>query len=274
MDSQKRTLPDYDRPPVNEVVLGVQFNSLTNFSAIHPGLFWQKIRCAYPGHSVHPPIAANTETFEGPVLTEPLVKTVISNTPPTFRYWFLDNSENQLVQVQADRFLHNWRKVSGEEDYPHYSNILPEFKKQWLTFLDFIKKEELGTVNLNHWEVTYVNYIHQGDGWNDLGDLYKVFPFLSNNVLEGHLKKPEGFNMALAYAYPDELARLYVELSQAFRRSDNLPLIQFKLTVKGQLASNDNEDLYRRLDFGRETIVKNFTDLTSSEAHKLWKRTL
>ncbi|MBW8000440.1 MAG: TIGR04255 family protein [Planctomycetes bacterium] len=274
MDSQERTLPDYDKPPVNEVVLGVQFGTLANFSAIHSGLFWQKIKGDYPKNSVHPQIAPSAETFEGPVMAELGVKTVISSTPPSPRYWFLDDSENQLIQLQSNRFLHNWRKMTGEEDYPHYSNILPEFKKQWLVFLDFIKTEELGDINLNLWEVTYVNNLYQGEAWNDLGDLYKVFPFLSNNALPEHLKSPEKIRLTLAYAYPDKLARLYVELATAYRRSDGTPLIQLKLTARGQLASNDNENLYKCLDFGRETIVKNFTDLTSLEAHKLWHRTL
>lgn len=273
MDSQERTLPDYKYPPVNEVVLGVQFDTLGGFSAVHPGLFWQKIRDDYPRHSVHPQIASSKETFEGPI-AQPGIEAVISNTPPMPRSWFLDDPENHLIQLQSNRFLHNWKKMTGEEDYPHYSNIFPEFKKQWLVFLDFVSEENLGDVNLNHWEVTYVNYICQGTGWNDLGDIHKIFPFLSNNVLEDHLKTPERLNIALTYAYPGELARLYIEISTVYRKSDKSPLIHFKLTARGQLITNDNEELYKKLDFGREMIVKNFTDLTSSESHKLWERTV
>jgi uncharacterized protein (TIGR04255 family) len=273
MDSQKRTLPDFNKPPINEVVLGVQFDKLTNFSTIHPGLLWQKIRTEYPKYTIQPEIAPDKETFEVPKLPK-APKAIFSITPPVPRCWFLDEPENKLIQVQPDRFLHNWKKMTGKEDYPHYSNILPEFKKQWNTFLGFINEEKVGIVNMNHWEVTYVNYIYIGEGWKDLGDMPKLFPFISTNQLETHLHTPEVVTTSLVYAFPEKLARIYIELSPAFRRSDNKPLIQFKLTAKGQLTSNDISELYKQLDFGREIIVKSFTDMTSSEAHRLWERTI
>lgn len=272
MDSQRRTLPDYSKPPVNEVVLGVQFDALENFGAVHPGLFWQKIRESYPIFSVQPPIASTTETFGEQGQPEAKVQALLSRVPPVPRCWFLDTPENRLVQLQPDRFLYNWKKVTGIEDYPHYDVIFPEFKKQWQSFLSFAEEETLGAAKLNHWEVTYVNHIYQGEGWNDLGDLHKLFPILSNNVLADHLKTPENINLTLAYSYPDEFTRLHIVLTTAYRRKDNALLLQFKFTARGKLDSDDNEPLYRCLDFGHKIIVSNFTDLTSPEAHTLWER--
>lgn len=272
MDSQKRTLPDYSNPPVNEVVLGVQFDTLLNYSSVHPGLYWQNIRDDYPNYSIHPPIASVTETFGEPFGLEPKLRAEIFKTPPIPRCWFLDKSENRLIQLQSERFLHNWKKVTGEEEYPHYDSIFPEFKNQWESFLEFVEKEKLGPIKLNQWEVTYVNYIYQGKGWEDFGDLPKIFSFLSNDKLAEHLRTPEKISLSLAYSYPDKLARLHIDLTTAYKRPDNVLLLQFKLTARGQLATNDNQTLYESLDFGRSTIVENFTELTSEESHDLWKR--
>lgn len=272
MDSQKRTLPDYNKPPVNEVVLGVQFDTLANYSAMHPGLYWQRIRDHYPNFSVHSTLADCKEEFGDFVVPDTRLRAQIFSSPPVPRCWFLDEAGNRLIQLQPERFHHNWKKVTGEEEYPHYEQIFPEFKAQWEAFLDFINDEKLGVITPNHWEVAYVNHLFPGEGFKDVSELYKIFPFLSYNALSGNLKTPEKINLSMAYPYPDKLARLHVDISNAYRRSDNTPLIQFRLTARGQLSSNDNNHLYECLNFGHKTIVENFTNLTSSEAHGLWER--
>ncbi|MCF7954684.1 MAG: TIGR04255 family protein [Phycisphaerae bacterium] len=273
MDSQKRTLPDYNRPPVNEVVLGVQFDTLANFSVVHPGLYWERIRGQYPKLSFHPPVAIAKEMFGDFVVPEPTQPQFL-DSPPVPRCWFLDESENRLIQLQGERYHHNWKKNTGEEEYPHYDAIFPEFKGQWQDFLEFVKEESVGEIKLNHWEITYVNHLYLGEGFKDFGELYKMIPFLSYNTLQGNLASPERINLAMSYSYPEELARLHVDISSAYIRSDSKPLIQFRLTARGQLTSNDTNELYDRLDFGHKTIVESFTKLTSSEAHGLWERSV
>jgi uncharacterized protein (TIGR04255 family) len=272
MDSPNRTLPDYAKPPVNEVVMGVQFTPLQRFEAVHPGLYWQNIRGRYPKFSVQPPLATVIESFGTHPNLPPSIQATFLQTPPLPRCWFLDESGNHLIQVQPDKFLLNWRKVTGAEEYPHYNTIFPDFKKEWAGFLSFINVEALGDIELNHWEVTYVNHIHQGDCWNDFGDIDQLFPILSNKSLPTCLQKPERFSLSLTYCYPDQLSRLHVELTPAYRRSDNALLLRFTFTARGRLVSNDENALYAKFNFGHEIIVNSFTDLTSSNAHKFWKR--
>lgn len=40
-------LPDYDNPPVNEVVIGIQFDQLA-ITGAHIGLFWEELRDEFP----------------------------------------------------------------------------------------------------------------------------------------------------------------------------------------------------------------------------------
>jgi uncharacterized protein (TIGR04255 family) len=47
-------LPDYDNPPVNEVVIGIQFEH-TAITGAHIGLFWEELRNEFPKASEQPP---------------------------------------------------------------------------------------------------------------------------------------------------------------------------------------------------------------------------
>jgi uncharacterized protein (TIGR04255 family) len=271
MPKAKEPFPYYTKPPVNEVVIGVQFDTLEKFTAVYPGLYWQRIKDRYPQSSVHSPIATLIETFEN--LPDPHVQQhlQLSSTPPLPRCWFLDSAGNQLVQLQPERFLHNWRKVTGEEVYPRYNNILPEFEKLWKDFLDFAASENLGEVKPNQWEVTYVNHIYQGEGWNTLEDANKLFPAWSSESSQDYLPQPERINLDLTYAFPDDLARLHISLTPAYTRKDNRMLLRLNLTARGRLESTDHQSLLRCLGLGHEWIVRGFTDFTSPEAHALWE---
>lgn len=273
MSTQERTLPDYNKPPVNEVVLGVQFETIPNFSVVHQGLYWQRIRESYPNLSVHAPIAISKEEFGDVVPPEPMLQAQFLTSPPVPRYWFIDEDGTHLIQLQPERYHYNWKKITGKEEYPHYAEIFPEFEKQWQAFLGFASDEDLGEIKRNHWEVTYVNHIFPDKISGDFTELYGRFPFLTYNALSGNLKTPENVNLSMSYAYPDNLARLHVDIQKAYRKSDNHPLLQFRLTARGQIAKNDDDSLYKGLNLGHEMIVENFTNLTSSNAHKYWERT-
>ncbi|HIJ67839.1 MAG TPA: TIGR04255 family protein, partial [Planctomycetes bacterium] len=202
MPKAKEPLPGYNKPPVNEVVIGVQFDKLKKFTAVHPGLYWQRIKDRYPQCSFHPPIAPLKETFESTRDLSVKKHLQLSSTPPLPRCWFLDGSGNQLVQLQPERFLHNWRKVTGKESYPRYNTILPEFERLWKDFLDFAASESLDEVKPNHWEVTYINHIYQGEVWTNFGDIHKLFPFFSSKTSLSNLQHPERINLDLSYAFP------------------------------------------------------------------------
>ncbi len=117
MTGKKGKFPEYDNPPVTEVVIGVQFKALQAFTAVHPGIYWQKVRNSYPKVNIQPPLSPVLELFGD---EKPKMEAQLSPIPPLPRCWFLDDSQNRLVQIQPDRFLHNWKKVTGQEEYPRY----------------------------------------------------------------------------------------------------------------------------------------------------------
>jgi hypothetical protein len=43
--TEEATFPDYERPPVVETVLGVQFDPLPDLCNAHLGAFWGTLEC-------------------------------------------------------------------------------------------------------------------------------------------------------------------------------------------------------------------------------------
>jgi uncharacterized protein (TIGR04255 family) len=270
MSAPRKSLPDYSNPPVNEVVLGVQFAPLERLLAVHMGLFWQRIRQRYPRISDQAPVNPVFELFDGQPEQKPQVE--FADKPPLRRCWFLDETENRLVQLQDGRFLHNWREITGSEQYPRYVSIREEFDVLWREFLCFADEEHVGKVSPNQWEVTYINHIYQNEGWDSLADLRKLFPWWSGEGSVGYLEPPETGDVRLSFGFPEHRGRLHVRLDVRLRKSDRKKLLRLNLTARGNLDSEDPENLLRCLDVGHEWIVWGFTDLTSDQAHTLWGR--
>src|SRR5208283_4765348 len=105
-----QTLPDFGNPPVVETVLGVEFAPLSKWGIPHFGLFWNGIRDEYPRFEVQPPLESAPEKFTKQDKLLPQISfQLVSHIP--VRCWFVHQSDARLLQVQNNRFIHNWRKV-------------------------------------------------------------------------------------------------------------------------------------------------------------------
>ena len=153
-------LPSFDRPPVNEVVMGVQFGTLDGLLAPHVGKFWATVESEYPRCSDNPPIIAILENFEKPGAVMRLRHSfTLSPTPDLPRIFLEDASGQWLIQIQRDRFLHNWRVGEDESEYPRYPEVKRRFFEQWARFQQFVQQNELGTIQITQLEITYLNRI-------------------------------------------------------------------------------------------------------------------
>src|SRR5712691_2385152 len=86
--SRKRV--DFDRPPVTETILGVQFAPLQGFTLPYAGLLWLKFRERYPNHEVRPPLSPVVEDFTGP--PRPALFGIELSSEPDARFWFIDDT--------------------------------------------------------------------------------------------------------------------------------------------------------------------------------------
>lgn len=115
----ERTLPDYEDPPVVETVLGVQFAPLQGWSVPHFGLFWNEIKNEYPNFQVQPPVPGDVGFSVGLEIGPRVAPRLEVSAIAPVRCWLFNESRSRLIQVQSDRFMHNWIKAAPGQPYLH-----------------------------------------------------------------------------------------------------------------------------------------------------------
>jgi uncharacterized protein (TIGR04255 family) len=262
MTARPSDLPDFEAPPVAEVVLGVKFTIPGGLKVYHIGIYWDRIKSKFPKFQEQPPLPAQDE----PAFS------FVSGPPPLPRCWFLDDTETRLIQLQADRFIHNWRKVTGEEKYPRYEAIRDEFVARWDEFCGFLVDQGGSKPILNACELAYVNHISKESCWTEPKDLGRLFSFLATDMSGGAGHTLESVQCGLRFKLPGGNGHLNVSMTPAIRKQDQQEILRFDLSARGAMESGEEAQLLKWFDGARETIVRVFTALTTEEAHSSWKR--
>lgn len=135
--------PKFSNPPVVETVLGVQFPEIEGFRAVHFGLYWETLRDRYPELSDQPRLEPVRERFpRAPMIPGPRFE-LLQRMPPG-RVWYTATSGSELIQLQPDRFLFNWRRRSPDEPYPSYETNSKTFFDEFDRFRQFCRAETYG----------------------------------------------------------------------------------------------------------------------------------
>ena len=269
-------LPDFDEPPVTEVALSVQFDRLSALRTPQMGLLWSAFREDFPRVDEHPSLEPVVERFGVRARNGGGVRMEIRPTAPVPRCWFLNQSGTELIQVQQDRFAHNWRKVGEADAYPRYEYVRDRFQEELRGFQEFLAREGLGELIANQCEVTYVNHIVSGAGWKTHGQLADVLTVFNSRYSDEFLAEPEDVGLALRYVIPDSagepLGRLHVTAKPVYRRGDDVPMFLMTLTARGRPDGNGVDGVIRFMNTGREWIVRGFASITTSHMHDIWGR--
>lgn len=274
MNIRSADLPDFESPPVTEVALSVQFAPLTSLRAAHLGLFWAQFRERFPQTQEHPPVPPVVERF-GP-LSRPKVGVRLQAGIPLPRCWFLNQKGTELIQVQQDRFVHNWRKVGQGDQYPRYEHIRRAFETELATFEGFLLRESLGVLTPTQCEITYINHIDSGSAWQNHAQLNEVITVWSPRYSDSFLSSPEDARIRIRYVIPGDSAepigRLHVDFSPGRRLERNDPIFVMTLTARGRPRGKGMPGALAFLDLGREWIVRGFASLTTQRMHAEWRR--
>ncbi len=272
-------LPNYKKPPVVEVALSVQFEQLTEMRTHHVGLLWAEYRKRFPNIEEHPLLEPVFETFLNTSSPRPRLTVRITESPEFPRCWFLNPEKTRLIQVQNDRFIYNWRKVEGDEEYPRYEDVRDNFLKELHIFTNFIGREKLGEVKPNHCDVTYVNSIPTEEGIFDharIGKVIKTIAFNYGSEANIFNLNHEDARFYVRYLIPDSegepCGRLHISFEPLYRSKDGQPIFLLKLTARGTPDPDDINGVVNFLDSGREHIVNGFTAWTTKFMHEKWER--
>jgi len=263
MESVRASLPKFKNPPVIEVVFGVQFKKLEDLKAPHIGLLWQFIdKNTYPSFDLKPELTHRTESFGNQ--SSDAISAEMFNIPPLPRVLFINKDNHNLVQVQSDRFLQNWRKLGAEGKYPSYNRLFPEFLKSWSQYQTFVKKENLGEILVDQYELTYVNHIPVDVFHKEVSGINEIFPSF-NAMPCKFLPTPENVEWRKTFKFPENMGRLHASLKQVVNIQTQKQLYSFDLTARGYAS-----DLEMWFNNAHKWIVTGFDELTSEKIHDVW----
>jgi uncharacterized protein (TIGR04255 family) len=269
-------LPEFGAPPLTEVAIGAQFDVIPGFMTPHVGLVWQHFRKQFPLLEEQPALPPIFETFGANPQFVPGVSFQFSTTPDPPRVFFINPGRTELLQIQKDRFLHNWRKIGEADNYPRFERMLETFTSSFATFSKAVSGEGLGPIIPNQCEVSYINQVPVPAG-SSLSDLTKdLFGQHTGGLALDDLGQPEDLRFLLRYVLKDAegkpVGRLTASAEPA-RRMDGHTIVQLTLTARGRPSSPDEKGIIDFLNRGRISVVKGFAHLTGPKMHKLWEKT-
>ena len=264
MTARPAHLPDFDSPPLEEVILGVQFAALKNYTSVVAHDVWALFKEEYPDVEEHPALDPSFEIFGGTSGFQTNLQFRFGN-PIRGRLWFVSPEKNHLIQFQEDRLLLNWRREKGSK-YPHFESIASIFQSHLQALQNFTIKQLESTLDIKQVEVTYVNLIPVAN-YSLISEWFE-FIKLSGIDLEGLNLT---FNEVISGVDGKPYARFVHEVQAAITRDGKEKGFRFNLTFRGKPSGNQISDAMSFASAGREKIVTRFKALTTEYAHKQWE---
>ncbi len=284
MASPTEKLPKFERPPVVEVALSAQFQPLAKFTVAHLGLLWKRFSSRFPNVEQQPPIPHFVERTGVRVQAPQVQFEMLRSGDLTPRLWMLNEVGTELIQVQADRFIRNWRKHQDPTaTYPQYEKHLrPQFEQDYLSFQRFVSEEGLGELVVDQCEVTYINHISRDGVWTDHSQLDRVFIGWSGSYANVVGLPAEHVAVRAAHVLShdasDFVGRLHVQVDSGFKPSpvsgdtSTEPVFNLQLVARGRPLGEGTQGVLSFLDAGHRAIVTTFANMTTPAMHNAWKR--
>jgi uncharacterized protein (TIGR04255 family) len=261
-------LPKFRKPPLTEVVHGVQFERLP-MTIVHPGLFYTRIRDRFPKSKTVPELPPLRPTRE----PASIVRFADADEVP--RAWFIEENEATLVQLQADRLLFNWRQEPAKLEYPHYDQVQAGFTEMYRELENFVTETSLGNIEPKCCEMTYINHIplKGPDGrarlphellrarHDDFGSEW--------NIAADAVNWNEHYTLR---RYNQEFGRLSSTLTNIIKPPSTDQALQLEITVYGPPIATNLEGVVAFHNMAHEAIVNYFTAITTAKAHEEWER--
>jgi uncharacterized protein (TIGR04255 family) len=255
-------LPSFRKPPINEVVCGLRFQPIEALLIPHVGLYWGSIRKDFPRCEHAAPLGIGEGVTDS------------ATGLPLPRVWLINAAQDRLIQIQRDVFFYNWRRREEKAAYPRYNSIISCFKKTLQSFEIFLEENEIGKININECELTYINQLPSGELWKSSSDFGRLFPDIKwRSRTERFLPIPNHIAWRASFSLPEGKGSLGVKIDHALRKVDQKPLIIFELRATGTGDDKSLDSVWDWFATAHEWIVRGFADLTGTKAQEIvWER--
>ncbi len=262
--------PEFLNPPIVELVFGAQFAPLTKLTTGHFGLFWDYLgREDWPKLSDAPPLEDQFELFDGPRWGHVRgLEFRLQQLRPTGRFMLEHRDGNRLIQIQPSRFHLNWRKP--DDRYPSYRRLISDFENLFAKFASFVDTHGLGKVQINQWELTYVDAFPQGEYWQTPANWSSFLPGLFGTLRAADGLILESRAAEWHYEIPPRRGRLHIVAKPGSVSAGEKTSLLLDMTARGPVGGNGVESLRAGLDIGHDSAVGTFLRVTSPDARARW----
>lgn len=271
----------YERPPVVEVALGAQFKPLASLGVPQLGRVWETFSRRFPKVEHQPPLSHEIERRGVQAQQAPIFRVVEPAAVLMPRLWMVSELGSELLQIQQDRFIRNWRRYhDGRVVYPEYAKCLrPRMIEDLTVFLDLVRSSDLGEIEFDQCDVTYVNHIEPNEIWDGSAAPSKVVPGFAPEIWERGSSPLDALGFRVRHEILDargEFAgHLYVQLDlgltvPTLEAPEPHPLLVLQLYARGAPTGKGIEGVLGFLDIGHNAIVTTFDMMTSAEMQNFW----
>lgn len=272
MSEHETRIADFENPPVVETVLSVQFAPLKGFTSGHFGWFWkQYLDENWVETAEVPALPDQFERFEDDsARVSPTFRLVVRHGPVLERLQIIHRDDDRVIQVQNSRFLYNWRKREGE--YPLHFVRVKEFHEVYSSFCRFLIDAGLEEPEPNQWQVTYINHVVKGEGWDSPADWHELLPGLVSGWSGFSNISLESVSAEWHHEIEPQRGRLHVALKHLVTTPpESNEVMVLDLTARGPLYGKDEID--SGFACGRRAIVETFVEITSDKIRvETWKQ--
>ena len=249
----------FKEPPLIEIVFQIVFPTIDGFGPAHIGIFWTQLRDAFPTIQAAARVGLLTNLNVG------------SGTFPDNRVWLVHKDSSQVIQIQDDRFMFNWRKTGESDGYPGFETLYPIFLDYFGRFVEFLDGEDLCPASATGFELTYINHIYEGvwEKWDDIGAVFPAFDWTDNPAKMPPLK---GLRQFAHCDLPDNEGELSITIDSRTHKQTQQKLINYEIKVTGSerdIALDSLDNVFLR---AHERLVQTLVAMTSRAAQKSWKR--
>lgn len=254
--------PKFDRPPVTEVAIAVEFVPIPALSVVklvqlHDALWATR----YPKLVEQPPIPPG-DPEPGSVLAG--IGLSISPGVAPLRLWMLAEDEAELLQLQHDRLILNWRRL-GDGAYPSYEALRATFSVLWQDFVGAMA--DVADVRPTIAEVTFVNTVPVTPGWSALSQV----------IASAGVPAIRGECLSSSVQYVSSLDAGVGGPGRIVATANSMNADALNLTIVTRLGAGGDSlqtsAILDRLDVAHDLAVETFVSLTPPEKHNEWGRT-
>jgi len=270
-------LPLFERPPVTEVAMGIQFQG-PRLRAIDLSELVRRFADRYPLVEEHPPVALQVERFEQTHIQT--VEFEFFDRPPIPRVILLSAEKDSLVQVQSNSFHCAWRRVKEDTPYPRYESFRKSFVESAEAFAEFVNAiTDGGEIPVTQAEIIYNNDLPSGHEPIAI-TLSRALTIVEDVERVPRLSEAEEIRVTQRFAFENshgiKCARLHVVAEPVVVDAETL--LRLSLTYRGEPHTRFPEAtpgipaIMRFLDEGHDQIVRAFAASTTAEVQAHWGR--